>query len=79
MRDLCWQCSAEPPPPFGVAPQHTKITQFNAVLGVCGLAAVWRAASLPVVGGAAGLSIPSTTGDVLTIMAVVLLGLLSFM
>ncbi|KAL4449458.1 hypothetical protein ABPG77_007102 [Micractinium sp. CCAP 211/92] len=59
--------------------KHTKITLFNAVLGVCGLAAVWRAASLPVVGGAAGLSIPSTTGDVLAIMAVVLLGLLSFM
>ena len=49
------------------------------MLGICGLAAVWRAASLPAVGGAAGLSIPSTTGDVLAIMAVVALGLLSFM
>lgn len=49
------------------------------MLGVCGLAVVWRAAALPAVGGAAGLSIPNTTGDVLAIMAVVVLGLLSFM
>lgn len=50
--------------------QHTKIAHFNAVLGLCGLAVVWRAASLPAIGGAAGLSVSNTVGDVLTIIAV---------
>lgn len=59
--------------------QHVKIMHFNIVLGLAGLAVVWRAASLPAIGGAAGLAIPSTTGDVLTIWAAVMLCLLSFM
>ncbi|PSC71350.1 C4-dicarboxylate ABC transporter [Micractinium conductrix] len=50
--------------------KHTKIAHFNAVLGLCGLAVVWRAASLPAIGGAAGLSVSNTVGDVLTIIAV---------
>jgi len=52
---------------------------FNIVLGLAGLAVVWRAASLPDIGGAAGLAVSPTTGDVLTIWTVVMLCLLSFM
>ena len=50
--------------------QYVKIAQFQIVLGLCGLATLWRAAAMPSIGGAAGLSIPDTTGDVVGIISV---------
>lgn len=61
------------------APQHAKIALFQAVLGLAGLAALFRAAAMPGVGGAAGLSLGDSTGDVLAIIAVVAYGLLALL
>lgn len=52
---------------------------FTIVLGLAGLAVLWRAAALPSIGGAAGLSIPNATGDVLTIFTVVLYGVVGLL
>lgn len=49
------------------------------VLGLFGLAALFRAAALPGVGGAAGLALGPGTADVLTIMAVVAYCLLALL
>ena len=51
--------------------QHVKVMHYNLVLGLCGLAVLWRAAALPTIGGAAGLSVTNAVGDVLGIAAVV--------
>jgi hypothetical protein len=68
----------DPPTPFG-ALQHVKILQFNIVLGLCGLAVLFRAAAMPDIGGRAGLSLSDATGDVLAIVATVALGIFSLM
>ena len=64
-----------PPPASGCAtspcPQHAKIALFQAVLGLAGLAALFRAAAMPGVGGAAGLAVSQSAADVLAIIAVV--------
>lgn len=59
--------------------QHVKMAQFNVVLGLFGLAALWRAAALPAIGGGAKLHISHTVGDVLAVMAVVLYVLMALM
>ena len=59
--------------------QHVKILQFNIVLGLCGLAVLFRAAAMPAIGGRAGLSLSDATGDVLAIIATVALGIFSLM
>ena len=59
--------------------QHVKAMHFTIVLGLAGLAVLWRAAALPSIGGAAGLSIPNATGDVLTIFTVVLYGVVGLL
>ncbi|KAL4531957.1 hypothetical protein Ndes2437B_g02386 [Nannochloris sp. 'desiccata'] len=55
--------------------KHVKIAHFNMILGFCGLAALWRMAAMRNIGGAAGLSISNTPGDVFTIISVSLYGI----
>lgn len=52
---------------------------FNIVLGLAGLAACYRAAAYPTIGGVAGLSLGNTTGDVVTIIAAAALALVSLL
>eukprot|EP00887_Chlorella_sp_A99_P002932 scaffold24.g2932.t1 len=59
--------------------KHVKMMQFNAALGLCGLAALWRAAAAPALGGAAGLAISHSVGDALAIIAVAFYGVLTLM
>lgn len=50
--------------------QYVKIQFFLFVLGMCGLAVMWRSAATGV-GAAAGLAISQTVGDVLAVLAAV--------
>jgi hypothetical protein len=52
--------------------KYAKVTHFNIVLAVCGLAALWRAAALPELGGAAGLNVSNSVGDVFAIAGTVI-------